>query len=398
MMMQNTTNNAGPCIVCGSQATVQILESYQVPVLCNVLWTTREAAVGVPRAKMRLTYCRDCGHVFNASFDPLALEYTETYENSLDFSPVFRYYARSLATDLIERFELHNKCIVEVGSGKGDFLRLLCEMGDNQGVGFDPSYAPDTESGSTNERVDFIQDIYSDEYIDCSPDLICCRHTLEHLSSPTELVRMVHRAASQNGAAVFFEVPNVLYTLRDLGIWDLIYEHCSYFSACSLTHLFQASGFHVENVTATYENQFLCIDAFHHDETDEADSWNCTEHEELDKLALNFESRYRNKIAMFQEQLRGIRAIGQRAVLWGAGSKGVTFLNLLHNSVEIERVVDINPRKQGMYVSGTGQPIVAPEHLLQYRPDVVIIMNSIYRREISRRLDGLGVDARILLA
>jgi hypothetical protein len=63
---------------------------------------------------------------------------------------------------------------------------------------------------------------------------------------------------------------------------------------------------------------------------------------------------------------------------------------------DIEYVVDINPRKQGMYLAGTGQQIVAPEFLRSYSPDLVIIMNSIYRDEISAQLREMGSSPEVI--
>jgi hypothetical protein len=40
----------------------------------------------------------------------------------------------------------------------------------------------------------------------------------------------------------YLEVPNGLFTLRDLGIWDLIYEHCQYFTAASFVAVVEAFG------------------------------------------------------------------------------------------------------------------------------------------------------------
>ena len=44
----------------------------------------------------------------------------------------------------------------------------------------------------------------------------------------------------------------------------------------------------------------------------------------------------------------------------------------------IEYVVDINTFRQGKFMPGTGQEIVAPAFLAQYRPDLVIAMNPMY--------------------
>lgn len=73
-------------------------------------------------------------------------------------------------------------------------------------------------------------------------------------------------------------------------------------------------------------------------------------------------------------------------MVWGAGSKAVTFLNILKTQGLVEYVVDINPRKTSLFVPGTGQQIVQPEFLQQYKPDVIMIMNPIYRQEIAQDL------------
>jgi hypothetical protein len=85
-------------------------------------------------------------------------------------------------------------------------------------------------------------------------------------------------------------------------------------------------------------------------------------------------------------------------VLWGAGSKGVTFLNTIDSTGVVDRAVDVNPRKHGMYVSGAGQPIVAPEDLVAEPPDAVLVMNPNYRDEIASQLAALGIDAELLVA
>ena len=71
------------------------------------------------------------------------MEYTQSYENSLHFSPGFQKFAADLADRLITRYNLRGKDVIDIGCGKGDFLKLICARGGNRGVGFDPSYVPD---------------------------------------------------------------------------------------------------------------------------------------------------------------------------------------------------------------------------------------------------------------
>jgi SAM-dependent methyltransferase len=389
----------GKCPVCNSTGVVVFFEVFQIPVHCNVLWPTQDVAIRAPKGDVRLGFCGDCGYIFNLVFDPALMEYTQDYENSLHFSPRFQSYAEWLAARLVDRYDLRDRDIIEIGCGKGDFLTLLCELGGNRGVGFDPSYVPEQGVGEAAERITFIQDFYSERYASCKADFICCRHVLEHVQFPRDFLIAVRRAiGNRPGTAVFFEVPNVLFTLRDLGIWDLIYEHCSYFSPSSLSRLFAACEFDICDVAETYEGQFLCIEAMpgeglvdsRRDPRDDPAEAAC------DVAA--FADRYWGKIRNWRRHLGRMARAGQRAVVWGAGSKGVTFLNLLETQGQIAYVVDINPRKQGMYVAGTGQQIVPPEFLREYQPDVVIVMNPVYQDEIRQFTGGLGLAPEFMCA
>ena len=368
-----------------------------MPVVCNVLWPTRERARSAPRVDIRLAFCPHCGHIFNPYFDPAMMEYSETYENSLHFSARFQSYVEALASDLVARYDLRQKTLIDIGGGKGDFLRLLCELGDNRGISIDPSYAPDPAESAGDGRLTFIQDYYSEKYAGQQADFIASRHTLEHIEQPIGFMTTVRRTiGEQVDRVVFFEVPNALFTLHDLAIWDIIYEHCSYFTSHSLAYLFARCGFTVKRVEPTFAGQFLCIEAlpanvaYQEGSADKVQSI-------ADEIAL-FADRYQRKVDEERSKLESWRQNGQKVVLWGAGSKGITFLNVLGQYGEIEYAVDINPRKSGKFVTGTGQQIVSPAFLRDYQPDIVLLMNPVYLGEVQQTLDSLGVRAQIVPA
>ena len=52
--------------------------------------------------------------------------------------------------------------------------------------------------------------------------------------------------------------------------------------------------------------------------------------------------------------------------------------------------------QQGMFQAGTGHPIVAPEYLKEFRPQLVIPMNPAYTDEIRRDLERMGVEAELV--
>ena len=386
------------CIACGEAGGRPFLEIPRSPVHCNVLWPTRDAALAAPRGAIALAFCGSCGHVWNHTFDPQLMEYTQAYENSLHFSPGFQKFAGELADRLIARYGLRGKDIIDIGCGKGDFLKLICARGDNRGVGFDPSYVPDPSDDDAGSRVRFVREFYSESHASTATDLVSCRHVLEHVARPGEFVRSVRRSIGDRPhTGVYFEVPNVLYTLRDMGIWDIIYEHCSYFSARSLSLLFAAAGFDVAAAGESFGGQYLSLDALPARKAGSTGA-GMTDLREMERLVTAFSAGYLRKLELWRDHLRRIRNEGRRAVVWGGGSKGVTFLNALNARDEVEMMVDINPRKQGMFVPVTGQMIVGPEKLRSQRPDSIIIMNPLYREEIRSAAEGLGITAEYLLA
>jgi hypothetical protein len=82
-------------------------------------------------------------------------------------------------------------------------------------------------------------------------------------------------------------------------------------------------------------------------------------------------------------------------VLWGGGSKGVSFLTTLGLTEEIASVVDINPYKQGKFMPGTGHAVIGPKALVNQPPDLVIVMNPIYVAEVASSLNELGLKPEI---
>ena len=388
-----------PCPVCHHEGMSVFFEIVDLPIHCTLLWPSREAALNSPKGAIRLGFCRNCGMIYNMAFDPSLMQYTQQYENSLHFSPHFQGYARELATQLVKKYHLQGKTIIEIGCGSGEFLSMLCEGGENRGVGFDPSFAGKREDSVLSEHLTFIKGYYSEAYAEYKTDFICCRHVLEHVVSPADFLSQIRQAIRDRpDCMVFFEVPTVLYTLRDLSIWDIIYEHCSYFCASSLTRAFTESGFNVLEASEAFSGQALCIEATPTDGIPASHSGQWDSSAEIQDLVYGFAESYQEKLNAWRNHFRKFTLNGKKAVLWGAGARGSSFLNMLNATAQIEHVVDISPRKHGKYMGGTGQQIVAPKDLEQLKPDVIILTNPVYENEIKDFAKSLGLHSEFLVA
>jgi len=386
----------GGCPNCGAGDLTAFYRVKNVPVHSVLLMSAREEALAYPRRDIELGYCGECGFITNREFDPSVHEYSTRYEETQGFSETFSRFARSLAARLIDRYDVHGKTVLEVGCGKGEFLELLCELGDNRGIGVDPAFVPERMTHLQPGRIEFIQDFFSQRYAHLKADFICCRHTLEHIGPTREFVLQIRSAiADRKNALVFFELPDVLRVLREGALWDIYYEHCSYFSRGSLARLFEACGFEVLDLELDYHDQYILIAAVPNDSPARRGGEVEADLEALRNAVAEFPRVCGETMRKWQATLQRIQDAGERCVIWGGGSKGVAFLTTLGIDKQIEYVVDVNPHKQGMFMPGSGHPVVAPEFLADYHPDHVIAMNPVYCGEIQEELDRLNVRAQL---
>lgn len=382
------------CLACGSGHVTKFLNLAQVPVFCNVLWDAADEAKAAPRGDLDLAICQDCGHVANVAFDPELVRYAEGYENSLHHSPRFQQYAESLATDLRARHNLAGGQVVEIACGQGDFLKLVCADEGTRGSGFDPSFRGEPIA----DHIEIYGEYFGVRPWDQAADLVCCRHALEHIDTPVPFLKSVRAALPDESQAVlFFEVPNSLYSLRDGGVWDFIYEHIGYFCGTSMIACFERAGLRVTRTWETFDGQFLCLEA-HADGQPGGDveASPVPAPAELVALAEGLSRQLAELLAHWKTEFAKVRDAGGKVAIWGAGSKGVTFLNLMGEDADLCVPVDINPQKRGLYVAGTGHRVAAPEDLADEGIKLVLVMNPVYADEIAGMVRELGIVAEVV--
>ncbi|NYZ16251.1 methyltransferase domain-containing protein [Azospirillum sp. RWY-5-1] len=376
------------CLVCGGADLTELARLRDLPLACNVPAASEAEALGVPRGDIALTACRDCGHVFNAAFEADRLGYDERYENALDFSPRFREHQDRTVERLVERYALAGGTVVDIGCGLAGFLRRLCEAGVAHGIGFDPG-RPDIRGEpvaagtlTVHGRAFRAGDVPEAR-------LLSARHVLEHLTDPVGFLVMVGEGRN---AALYLEVPDGRFTVERLGIWDLVYEHVSLFTPPSLSTALALAGLRGTPPRSAFGGQFLWTEAT----SGPADAV-LPDGELLDAFAA-YPRRHRAMLEGWRGFVERRLRQGLRLALWGAGSKGVTFLNMLglRAGSGLDVAVDVNPRKAGTHIPGTGQRTLPPEALAASPPDTVLVMNPEYLAEIAGTLERLGLGAELV--
>ncbi len=342
---------------------------------------------------MRLTVCVESAYVWNSAFDEKLVQYDGDYENSQFFSPTFAEYASELALHLVTTYDVREGVVVEIGSGKGEFLALICHAGNNRGIGYDPSYAGEADARAAGLDITFVREFYGESFADQVADLVCARHVLEHVGRPLEFLASIRATMQRSGArALYLEVPNADFTFGGSGLWDVIYQHCSYFSAPALQMLLQTAGFEVLELREAFDGQFLSAEA-----RVSAEARPVADHGAIDAfLALVRGARDRHSENRERWRRRLEELDDRRVLLWGAGAKGAMFLNTMP-AAAVDTVVDVNPRKWGSFVPGVGQRVVAPDELSgTAEPALVILSNGRYHDEIRAEIQRLGMTAPLV--
>lgn len=383
------------CPNCYQNETDDFFEIKNAPTQSLLTINNYEEAVAIKKKDINLGFCNNCGFIYNTTFDTSIDYYTKGYEDQQGFSPTFKKFITGICNRIIDKYDLRNKDVIEIGCGKGDFISLLCELGDNRGIGIDPAYVPGRVQPNPNLK--FISEFYQEKHGDLPVDFICCRHTLEHIHDTGNFLKTIRDSIGERkDIVVFFEVPSILRILKIQAFWDIFYEHCTYLSPGSLGKLFRLNRFEVLDMYLEYDDQYLFIEARPVDEISEMVHPLEEDVDELSKLTRNFTVEVNRQLDNWRNDLKAMKEAGKKIIIWGGGSKSVGFLTNLDGINAIDHVVDINPHMQGNYIPGIGIQYLGPDDLVKHKPDVVIIMNSVYKEEIGKMLNERGLDPEII--
>ena len=381
------------CPACGQRQTVAFLDRGPTPVHANLLLRSAEQARNLTRGSLRLSVCNACDFVFNPAFDLSLLSYGSSYDNTQTWSPAFANYVGELVNYLVHERGVRHRAIVEVGCGKGGFLRRLVEPAEwgNAGHGFDPAY--EGPRVDLNGRLQFSPCYYGADCSHVRADVVVCRHVIEHVPKPRLLLNSIREALAGNSSAkVYFETPCVEWILKNHVMWDFCYEHCSLFTAQSLTSLFQRSGFQVEDVRHVFGGQYLWLEATLATSPcrePDASSPLLPLAQDYARQDAEYRTAWLNKVKRWRE--------GGAVAVWGAGAKGVSFANLVDPDRQyLACVVDINPAKQSCFIPGTGHPVIGPERLKELGIATILVLNPRYTSEIESSLRHSGHASKVV--
>jgi hypothetical protein len=315
---------------------------------------------------MNFYMCCYCGHVFNSDFDYAKIPYEEDSNLMYNQGIGWRMHLEGVAQLLCGIYGALDKTIVDIGAGDGNFLHMIdvrsrAEDRETRCVAFEPGIESETCKKQGLE-------VYADYFIPqrdmqkFKPDILTCRHVLEHLQDPRDFVAEIAYYANLHKVYPIFlaEVPCITKALETNRITDFLYEHVGNFTQRSLRVMFESVGWETRDEFLTYY--------------DEVAIWIG----QPKRLELPYETRARtfrdhtwDAVTNIRDGLKTRREAGRTIAFWGGTGKGAAFLNAYR--LQGDRVVDSDIHKTDRYVPGTAQSIEHSEALLTNPVDTIVI-------------------------
>lgn len=377
------------CPICSGKNLFSVFSISNTPVYQNVPFESPESAKNTIRGDLEICLCRQCGFVFNAKYEAQKIKYTESYDNSQLHSNGFSSYVQQLSEKVSLKIK-DKENVLEVGCGQGEFLQLLANTIDKTMDvslwGFDPAFRNSNEERPSN--IEIVPCYYDKNISHQYPaDVVICRHVIEHIEQPECFLQsMRNSCAHGHPVRFFFETPTVEWIFQNMAMVDFFYEHCSYFSSNSMRFLFEKNGFEVQSIQNVFGGQYLWLEAIFNGSHELSNlSLSYPDVGQIYELAKHYNLTVNNLIQFWKKQLCLWRDSKKKIAIWGAGAKGVTFLNLVDQEAKlVDFVVDVNPNKQNKFISGTGHYITNVEYLVENGIDEIILMNPNYFEEVKK--------------
>ena len=351
------------CLICGAP-----LDDSQTLFVCDNMpgsaqdIPTKEELPNDKGIQLKLVQCKCCGLV-QIPTEPV--HYYKKVIRAGGGTTTMVNLRNEQYTEFMNRFNLKGKKILEVGCGKGEFLRIWKDY-DVRAVGIE--YDQELVDRANNEGME-VYKAYPDDADTKLPgapyDAFVQFNFLEHQPYPNDMLQCIYNNLTEDGVGLV-TVPSLEYILKYDGYYELIKDHIAYYSEETLKFLFQKNGFEVVDChTVNRDTHSIMV---RKRKKADVSSWK----ENFDSL----------KQELF-DYVNGYVSQGKKVAVWGASHQGFTLIPSLGLSDKIAYIIDSAPFKQGKFAPASHVPIVDRKHYFEEPVASIMIVAPGYTDEIA---------------
>lgn len=336
------------CSVCSGKQLDIVIDLPNLPLTAkysDVLNTNR-----VPGIDQQLLMCGNCGHTQLARQVSPELLYSDSYVFRTSASDTARKgtgFYMAMLDELTNGRKID--CVLDVGCND---LYLLDQLRDRAKVriGIDPIWSSKEEQvldDSITVIGSNVEDVNLNSVLDSPPGLIICRHTLEHIYQPRNVLEQLFSVASAD-TLFLFEVPGFDALVRRFRFDQVFHQHLQYFSLISFRRLIEEVGGEYIAYRESYHDWGALLVAF----TKKARHNSISNNNAVSPYSIDTICQ---KYNVFQQGLSVVRDVlksfeGTTVYGYGAAQMLPILAYHLHDDLSLlEAVIDDDPAKAGLY-------------------------------------------------
>ena len=203
------------------------------------------------------------------------------------------------------------------------------------------------------------------------------------------------KTALKPGGTITLEFPHLMRLVEHAQFDTVYHEHFSYLSLTAVNRIFARAGLRVCDVEEllTHGGSLRVYGCHAEDSRATATSVSDLLAEEMRAGLCNLETynnfqlranKIKDDLLLF---LIDQKRAGKRIAAYGAAAKGNTLLNYAGVKPDLlPYVVDAAPSKQGKFLPGTHIPVLHPDELKKFKPDIVLILPWNIREEVMQQM------------